>query len=115
MFTFIKHIKTSMLKLPPPTQIMGYKDFDEMKESGHYKKLLDQFKEKVTNENVDSIFKLRKILNRVATDKQISRVSELEKRDYGIRYIAQNARKLDKIVRSLNTYLDKITQDIMLD
>ena len=111
MFAFIKHIKTSMLKLPPPTQIMGYKDFDEMKESGHYKKLLDQFKEKVINEDVDSIFKLRKILNRVATDKQISRVSELEKRDYGIRYIAQNARKLDKIVRSLNTYLDKTTQD----
>jgi len=111
MFAFIKHIKTSMLKLPPPTQIMGYKDFDEMKESGHYKKLLDQFKEKIINKDVDSIFKLRKMLNRVATDKQISRVSELEKRDYGIRYIAQNSRKLDKIVRSLNTYLDEATQD----
>jgi hypothetical protein len=111
MYAFIKHIKTSMENLPAPTQVMGYDSFDEMKESGHYKKLLDQFKDKILNENIDTIFKLRKIVNRVATDKQISRVSELEKRDYGIRYIKQNARKMDKIIRNLNTYLDETVSD----
>ena len=48
MYAFIKHIKTSMEQLPAPTQVMGYNSFEEMKLSGHYNKLLDQFKEKVS-------------------------------------------------------------------
>ena len=102
MYAFIKHIKTSMEQLPAPTQVMGYNSFEEMKLSGHYNKLLDQFKEKVADPTLDTVFKLRKMLNKLSRDKQISRVSELEKRDYGIRSIQKNSRKLDKLLRATN-------------
>ena len=111
MYAFIKHIKTSMEQLPAPTQVMGYNSFEEMKLSGHYNKLLDQFKEKVADPTLDTVFKLRKMLNKLSRDKQISRVSELEKRDYGIRSIQKNSRKLDKLVRSMNTYIDSAVND----
>ena len=111
MYAFIKHIKTSMEQLPEPTQVMGYNSFEEMKLSGHYNKLLDQFKEKVADPTLDTVFKLRKMLNKLSRDKQISRVSELEKRDYGIRSIQKNSRKLDKLVRSMNTYIDSAVND----
>ena len=111
MYAFIKHIKTSMEQLPAPTQVMGYNSLEEMKLSGHYNKLLDQFKEKVADPTLDTVFKLRKMLNKLSRDKQISRVSELEKRDYGIRSIQKNSRKLDKLVRSMNTYIDSAVND----
>ena len=77
MYAFIKHIKTSMEQLPAPTQVMGYDSFEDMKVSGHYNKLLNQFKEKVTDTTIDTVFKLRKMVNKLARDKQISRVCEL--------------------------------------
>ena len=103
MYAFLKHIRTAIKDMENPFQVAGYKDFEDMKKSGHYDDLMKSFKESIVNSK--TIPELRENVRDLFKNDQLRRLTELEYRTDTKKGIQKTSLAIDKIIRQADDLL----------